>query len=178
MPSSAQANPNVLKKPYHRHAPYFQVSRLAADLLGQSLSSWEEQTDSYSVALTSPLKTARQPIHGGSKAPGKPSRACMPAKQMPHLILSCSRLCLSFSFSACSAWAFKAFSRSSFSRAALLNCSKLSLLAFTVEDGAVGCFCTRLAQEPMFFIFRSCGESKCIIKAQQRSLCNHQGQHE
>lgn len=48
-----------------------------------------------------------------------------------------------------------AFSRSSFSRAALLKCSKLSLEDFAVEDGVVMGFWTKLAHEPMFFIFRS-----------------------
>ena len=75
-------------------------------------------------------------------------------RALTRLMRSCRSR--SFSFSACSACAFRAFSRSSFSRAARRNCSKLSLDDLAVEDGVVGCFCTRLAQEPMFLIFRSC----------------------
>lgn len=68
--------------------------------------------------------------------------------------LSCSLR--SLSFSACSAWAFRAFSLSSFSRAARRNCSKLSLDDFTADKGVDVDFCARLAHEPMFFSFTSC----------------------
>lgn len=67
--------------------------------------------------------------------------------------LSCSLR--SLSFSACSAWAFRAFSLSSFSRAARRNCSKLSLDDFTADKGVDVDFCARLAHEPMFFSFTS-----------------------
>lgn len=67
--------------------------------------------------------------------------------------LSCSRR--RRSFSACSAWAFRAFSLSSFSRAARRNCSKLSLDDFTADKGVDVDFCARLAHEPMFFSFTS-----------------------
>lgn len=68
--------------------------------------------------------------------------------------LSCSLR--SLSFSACSAWAFRAFSLSSFSRAARRNCSKLSLDDFTADKGVDVDFCARLAHEPIFFSFTSC----------------------
>lgn len=68
--------------------------------------------------------------------------------------LSCSLR--SRSFSACSAWAFRAFSLSSFSRAARRNCSKLSLDDFTADKGVDVDFCARLAHDPMFFSFTSC----------------------
>lgn len=68
--------------------------------------------------------------------------------------LSCSLR--SLSFSACSAWAFRAFSLSSFSRAARRNCSKLSLEDFTADKGVDVDFCAKLAHEPIFFSFTSC----------------------
>lgn len=72
-----------------------------------------------------------------------------------HRSLSCSLR--SLSFSACSAWAFRAFSLSSFSRAARRNCSKLSLEDFTADKGVDVDFCAKLAHEPIFFSFTSWG---------------------
>lgn len=101
------------------------------------------------LILTSPEQSRAPGQPGAWGAPGAPTH-----RALAHLMRSCRSR--SFSFSASSACAFRAFSRSSFSRAARRNCSKLSLDDLAVEDGVVGCFCTRLAQEPMFLILRSC----------------------
>lgn len=49
----------------------------------------------------------------------------------------------------------RAFSLSSFSRAARRNCSKLSLDDFTADSGVDVDFCARLAHDPMFFSLTS-----------------------
>lgn len=67
----------------------------------------------------------------------------------PHRSFSCS-------LRICSACAFSCLSLSSFSLAALLNCSKLSLEERTAEAGVDCDLWARLAQEPMFFSLESC----------------------
>lgn len=74
-----------------------------------------------------------------------------------RLFLNSTRTYRSFScsFRASWFWAFSCLSRSSFSRAARRNCSKLSLEERTEEAGVDWDRWARLAQEPMFFSFTS-----------------------
>lgn len=68
---------------------------------------------------------------------------------------SASYRSFSCSLRICSACAFSCLSLSSFSLAALLNCSKLSLEERTAEAGVDCDLWARLAQEPMFFSLES-----------------------
>lgn len=111
----------------------FPLLSLSLDLKSKNLISKRHQVTSVTTHLPPPPSIA--------------------VEHLSHRCFSCSLR--SRSFSACSAWAFSAFSLSSFSRAARRNCSKLSLLDFTAEDGVDVDLCARLAHEPMFFSFTS-----------------------